>query len=203
MARRRWLGVLLLAAACGHEPASERPPPAPPSAELPAPRSLDEACARWKCRPSTTVRVQIPKSSPRGWHEITVARSPYSDGKLVRILPGEKLAITGDLRGDQLVNLRLAEGPAADGRDVLLLEFAERPIGAEPSMVFEVHNRFARTVKYHASMQLPERKGFFSTSTCAVLAGKATYEMWPHPIFSLLLREFQFLDEGKSVSCEK
>jgi hypothetical protein len=196
---RRWVLVLVLAG-CGHEVTEAAAPPAataatPPPAPLPEPANLDEACARWKCRPDTKVRLEVPEGNA----EIPVGRSPYSDGTLVRILAGERLVITGDVQGDQLVNLRVVDVPAA--RDVLLLTLEQKKIGEKPSMVLKVENRFARNVKYRAGMEVLRRKGFASTSSCAVMAGKMGFEMWPHPIVSVLMKDFRFSAPGANVPC--
>jgi hypothetical protein len=182
---RRWVLAAALLTSCGHEPP---PPPAPPP--LPEPRSLDEACARWKCRPEGRVRLQTPK----GTLVVTEGRTVYSDGKLVRILAGEQLAITGGVQGDALVNLRVVDSPG--DRDVILLKFEQSQLKAGPAMTLKVENHFARTLKYRASMEVPERKGFGKTSSCPVVGGRASYEMWPHPIISLLLKELHFIDAG-------
>jgi len=192
---RRWLLAVLLAG-CGHE--AEAPVPAtpatPPPAPLPPPRNLDEACARWKCRPETRVKLETPE----GNYETTVGRTVYSDGTVVRILAGEKMVVTGDIQGEQLVNLRVAD--AAADRDVLLLSFEQKKLKSGPSMILRVDNRFPRNVKYRAGMELPTRKGFKGTSSCAVMAGKFGLEMWPHPIVSIMMKDFRFIDD--KVPCD-
>jgi hypothetical protein len=65
-------------------------------------------------------------------------------------------------------------------------------------MVLTVTNRFPRNVKYRASMETPEQKGFYKTSSCPVRTGASVYEMWPRPIISLMLREIHFI-EGQAV----
>jgi hypothetical protein len=196
---RRWLLILFLAG-CGHEGADSPAPPAatpatPPPAPLPEPRNLDEACARWKCRPDTPVKLETPNGS----YETTVGRTPITDGTVLRILAGEKLAITGDVQGDQLVNLRLVD--AARDRDVLLVSFEQRKLNNGFSMFLHIQNRFARDVKYRAGMQVPERKGFSNTSSCPVKAGKMAIEMWPHPIVSVLMKDLRFLEAGADLKC--
>jgi hypothetical protein len=192
MARGWWLVAVLLAS-CGHQPAPHAPGPA--QASLPEPRNLDEACARWKCRPPTIVRLDMPQ----GWYEITVGRSAYVDGKVVRIVAGETLAVTGDIQGDQLVNLRLVDPPGDS--NVLLLHFEQKKLKNEPSMILQVHNRFPRPVKYRATMQMPERNGFHETRSCPVRNGKAAFELWPHAIISLLLNDVRFVDNA-AMACE-
>jgi hypothetical protein len=194
---RRWVVVMLLAG-CGHEVEAPAPstPANPPPAPLPEPRNLDEACARWKCRPATPVKLETPD----GPFETTVGRTVYSDGKVVRILPGEKLIVTGDVQGDQLVNLKVLEAGAE--RDVLLLSFEQKKLGAQTSMVLRVDNRFARDLKYRAGMELPRRSGFKGTSSCAVMAGKFGLELWPNPIVSVMMKDFRFLEAGAKVPCD-
>lgn len=178
---------------CGHEPPPMSPPP--PAAPLPPPKSLDEACARWKCRPAGRVEL----STPKGRLVVTEGRTVYSDGEVARILAGETFAITGDVQGDRLVNLRLADDKA--DKDVLLLKFEQRPLKKEPAMVLTVTNRFGRNLKYRASMETPERKGFYKTSSCPVRPGASSFEMWPHPIISLMLREIHFIEAGGQMTC--
>jgi hypothetical protein len=195
---RHWMLIVMLAG-CGHEgtdaPATATPA-APPPAPLPEPRNLDEACARWKCRPDTPVSLEMPDGNK---YQTTVGRTVYSDGKVVRILAGEKLAITGDVQGDQLVNLRLSDPPGE--RDVLLLSFEQNKLKDHPSMILQVENHFTRPLKYRASMEVPERKGFSSTSSCPVVAGKSGYELWPRPIISVMMKDFRFLEAGAKVPC--
>jgi hypothetical protein len=191
--RRVWMTMPLLLAACGHEPAPPPPAPAPPQAQ---PKSLDEACARWKCRDTTHVHLDTPD----GPFDTEIGRSPYCDGVVARILPGEHLTLTGDVQGDQLMNLRVVDAEET-APDVLAMSFKQKSIGGQPSMMFSIHSTFKRVLKYHAGMQLPGKNGFRATSTCTIGPNMSAFETWPGGIVSLLLREFHFVAPGDLGQC--
>ena len=191
--------ILVLWALVGACAEPVAPKPAPPQQQPePPPRTLEEACARWKCRPATEVRLQTKEGEPI---TRTFPAGPYTDGTLVQILPGESFAFTGDLQGDRLTHLRLVEGPAAE-RDALVVSFQQREVGGAPSMILKVESRFPRTLKYRAGMLLPQAKGIRTTSSCPVMAGKLAYETWPHPILVVYMKDITVVPEGGPMKCD-
>ena len=49
---------------------------------------------------------------------------------------------------------------------------------------------------------LPELDGFVGTSSCPVMAGKNSYEMWPHPVEIVSVGEIHVLPSDGPAACE-
>ena len=71
-------------------------------------------------------------------------------------------------------------------------------------MVFAASNPFPKPLKFDLFMLLldgPEQRPR-STSSCPVQLGLEHYELWPHPIFTLLAMNFRFVEGSAARSCD-
>ena len=72
-----------------------------------------------------------------------------------------------------------------------------------PGMFLNVHNPFARDLRYHLAVMPLGEKDLFKTSSCPVLAQKQALEHWPYPLFQLIVADMQFLKQGDDRSCRE
>ncbi|MCP4485845.1 MAG: hypothetical protein GY820_00740 [Gammaproteobacteria bacterium] len=90
-----------------------------------------------------------------------------------------------------------------DPEKTIVMEFKQTVLGGENSaMILNVKNPFGRAVRYRLQLQRPGSDKFYSTSSCPVGAELSAYEMWPYPIFQMIITDIKFIDEGKDdFSC--
>jgi|HubBroStandDraft_5_1064220.scaffolds.fasta_scaffold372121_2 hypothetical protein len=113
-----------------------------------------------------------------------------SDGA-VTIHPGETISVAfaGD---DDLSQPKLASDTNAPSTMTFTLK-AEAGLG----LMLDIQSHLGVTVKYDAVMTVGRHA--VHTSSCPVLAGKASFENWSDPITELKLSGFRKLDGARMV----
>lgn len=173
---------------------------APPGADVPEDELLT-ACGTvlQDCRGPHTVRLL---KSDGSMHEVAFEIDVpvvQNDG-FVTLYPGETVHLEAEVLGDEVV--RLTSVPEVRDPDrTITLELSQSD--GEVDMFFVAKNPFPRPLKYRMGMQVLDRDGLFATSSCPVVAEGSAYEMWPHPIFQLVLADFHLLPaDTASFMCE-
>jgi hypothetical protein len=191
----RALLLLLLAAACrtvpGTSSPSQREAGAPAPGEQP---TAAQACALTACRPPRTVTLVLD-----GEREMRqeLPPFPYVYQEVVYVVPGDDFRITGEVKGDRLVGLRVVR----EGEQVpLSLRIRFEQEVESPStqrMVLALDSGLPRALAYRVSMLQAEVPGFQPTRGCPVPAGKSAYESWPQALRTLVLEDLRFLEPGE------
>ena len=198
----RALLLLLLVAACRTAPAASASS-GPPDAGAPAPGeqpTAAEACALTACRPPRTVTLVLDGGEREMRQELPPF--PYVYQEVVYVVPGDDFRITGEVKGDRLVGLRVVR----EGEQVpLSLRIRFEQEVESPStqrMVLALDSSLPRALAYRVSMLQAETAGFQPTRSCPVPAGKSSYESWPQALRTLVLEDLRFVEPGATPDCE-
>jgi hypothetical protein len=157
-----------------------------------------ELCQKVLCRAPTTVRLLL--------EDRTIMEVPFEDvspivlpNGWVTILPGEEVHIAFDLDREVLRNPRAVKRPA-EAQPTVSFRFSQDSKTGDTSLV--VGSTVNRMIKFDLGMMLPDSERIRKTSSCPVLAGKQSYEHWPHPIFQFVAARFRVLAPGGAMKCE-
>lgn len=166
--------------------------------ELADPEKLKELCQQILCRDPRPVRLTLEDGN--AFETQLKLPLPIVQNEWISILPGESLFVEGDVEGDRLINLRAVRENKVPEKTVQLRFWQEMTSG-KPAMFLLLKQPFAKWLKYHAVMMLPNSEQMYKTSSCPI-SNVPAYEMWPHPIFQLILFDLRFVEQGKDTKCE-
>ena len=116
----------------------------------------------------------------------------------ITVVAGQTVHVEADVSGDSLVNLKAVDAIVHPGRTITATLTQEQNGG----MMLSVKNPFARQLKFDMGMMPLGTDGLYKTSSCPVIAGGGSFEMWPYPIFQLVLGNARLLDSTSSMACE-
>ncbi len=164
-----------------------------------APR-LEEACKTVlkNCRHNLTVQLRQADGTEFK-KNFDLIYPPVQGGKLVTLFAGETVRLLATIEGDHITNLAPAS-PSDDASHTIELSLKQTPDKVD--MMLVIKNPFDRMIKYSAGMQVPPGSDVIKTSVCTVMAGKEGIETWPHPVFQLILSDFELIPASGSITCD-
>ena len=109
----------------------------------------------------------------------------------VLIHPGETFYVYFQRAGDSLTLSRVSKD--ADKAAQLILKMG--PLKEIHGTMLQVENKFDKNLYYKAEMRLLSKNKRANTSVAPVIAGKLSFESWPHVIEELALSGFELRDK--------
>jgi hypothetical protein len=186
-ARLHHLSVLAVAGLATASCAAHAPAGPPPAA-------APDPCATTSCRPARSIILQ------QGTDQV-IFNSPamrYVINDVVIVEPGDDIYVTGDERDGRLVNLRRVEPPGVGAPNVIHLGYKQEQLdNGAFIMRLELQSSFPYVLVYRAVAMGPANP-MFVTSTCPVRPGITMGEMWPQPLWQLLLSNFRAGDGART-----
>lgn len=181
-------------AACAASPAkvADKSPGATPPPVAVACRKPEFDCT------SQPIKIDLQRKDGSHFKTEVPAPVPIVQYGNISVFPGQTLYIEAELKGDKIASLHLVAQPVHPER-TFTIDFDQAYDDDEkPFMALVIKNPFARPVKYHAHMMLLDGPdgALYQTSTCPVVGGGSAFEMWPTPIFQLVLTDIHFLSKG-------
>lgn len=114
------------------------------------------------------------------------------DSKIFSVTPNEKTRyLQFDESPNGPINIRQVDSVAVSDKTITLV-FRE---DAKAGMILKIYNPAKRPLKFDLGMQLPDGRTV-KTSSCPVRPGLYSYESWPHPIVTLYMKDFRWVDES-------
>jgi hypothetical protein len=68
-------------------------------------------------------------------------------------------------------------------------------------MMLSLHNPFNRPLKFNMGIMPMGSDDLYKTSSCPIIAGGGSYEMWPYPIFQVVLGDGRLMNPDDSTAC--
>ncbi|MGH8104749.1 MAG: hypothetical protein ACREO2_00360, partial [Arenimonas sp.] len=96
-----------------------------------------------------------------------------------------------EVSGDTLINFKVVK-EVVDPKKTIVVSFTQEDDGG---MMLSVSNPFERTLKFNMAIMPIDKEALYKTSSCPILAGGRVFEMWPEPIFQILLTNPKLLDD--------
>ncbi len=119
---------------------------------------------------------------------------PVVQEGVVTVLSGEIIFVEARAAPTRLVGVRQVPRPLHPERTLMLALWQQESGEGGFEMVFEVRNPFEQPLKYLLAMQLPDGDELVATPGCRVPARSRGVQVWPHPIFQLVVSGFFLLD---------
>lgn len=125
---------------------------------------------------------------------------PIVSNGVLTLLPGDHLLVEATPTATGLTDLKVVE-TMRDPSRTLVISFTQGD--DDTGMMLSITNPFDKTLKYGADMMLLDGdERFHHTSICPVMAGLSSFEMWPQPIFQLVLGHWRFATGKDAGTCD-
>lgn len=165
-----------------------------------SPVSIDEVCVLLACRPAT--HVHLEGGAGQAPLDAEFQKTPYVFHGVVSVLPGESLFLEGEVRDDDIANLRYVKD-VADPRHTLTVGFRQVVDQDRPRMLLSIANPFDRPVLYRAVVMLPGARVPVDRDTCPVQPRTQRSESWPEPVVQVFLIDLRFATESEARACDQ
>lgn len=133
-----------------------------------------------------TLKLHVDKER---FYEEEFGKIPYVHSGDVYLFKGDEFGLTLDIREGQIRSVKYQK--ELQKADVTLKFTQEVKPGKPAMMMLRIHNNTGHTIELDALMTVPDREGLARTSMIPVRAGLSSFEMWPHPIVQLVLRNLR------------
>ena len=207
---RTFLSAALVAlVACAESPTNAATPAATPT-ETPAktgiveraaePHELQTFCETAACRHDLRVRLRRDKGEP--YDQTFELLPPAVQDSMVTIHPGEKISAVPLFEGDRFTGWRAVRPDEAAGTQILTIDLSQSK--DDTSMKARVSTNTGPALKLRMGLiRLDGNDRPESTSSCPLLAGGfSSFEMWPYPIFVLIVAAAKRLADTDTMTCE-
>jgi hypothetical protein len=115
------------------------------------------------------------------------------------IVAGQTVNLEADVTGDTVSNFRVVDAVTHPAK-TLTVHLEQSPKG---DMVLSLDNPFGRPLKFDMAIMPLDNPKLLPTSSCPVKAGLKSFEMWPDPLFQVVLTKPRFVDTTeKAMSCD-
>jgi hypothetical protein len=161
-------------------------------ADCPSYASLEEACMTVRCRPPRTVRVREKDGVVT---ESSLPGHPIVQCGFFNVYAGETVYVEADETPSGPVRLRAVDGPGPGTMSFTLSQ------GRDDQMVLRASSRLSRPLKFQLHWMDMEGQ-VRNTSSCPIWPGKTNHELWPHPIFQLIVEDLRFPEDDQQLVCD-
>ena len=172
----------------------------PASADVPAgPADLPAFCTSHPCRRDVTIRLHKTDGSVFEEHK-DFMQPPVQD-TVVTVLPGETVRFVPVWKDGAFDHWREPDGSDAPGAQVfsVKLEEADEHKG---TMMGVITNSGAHAAKLRLEMMRLDDDASHYTSSCPIMPGKTSFELWPEPVFTLVVTSAEILGPDAKMVCD-
>lgn len=153
-----------------------------------------EMCERVVCQ--YNVRVNLKRKDGSTYNKIFDA-IPVIQDQIVVVLAGQTVFFEADVKDGLLTNLKLVDD-VVNSQKTVTAKFKQMENGG---MMLSLRNPFDKQLKFRMGIMPLDSESLYKTSSCPVISGGGSYEMWPYPIFQVLLADPRLLEDGEDMAC--
>jgi hypothetical protein len=182
---------VLPAIAVAAEPAAA----ARPGNEIHSDEALALMCEKTICQHDLHVQLRAADGSR---YDKTFAVFPgVVQGDLLVVVAGQTLLVEAELGEEGLTGMRVVEA-VTKPESTLEISFEQTDDGG---MLLNVQNPFDRNIKWRVGIMPLDGNGdrLMATSSCPMMANAGIFEMWPEPIFQVVLANSRYVDDDATV----
>ncbi len=152
-------------------------------------------CAETKCQ--RNLRVILKQKDGKIYDKTFAVFPPTVQDFGIAVVAGQNIYVEAEIEGDRLTNYRVVE-QIVNPKTTITAKFEQMEDGG---MMLTLHNPFNKTLKFNMGIMPLDAEDLYKTSSCPVIAGGNSFEMWPYPIFQLVLSNGRLMEPSNSVAC--
>jgi hypothetical protein len=161
---------------------------------------LQTFCETAACRHDLRVRLRRDKGEP--YDETFELLPPAVQDSMVTIHPGEKISAVPLFEGDRFTGWRATRPDETADTQILTIDLSQSKDNT--SMMAHVSTNTGPALKLRMGLvRLDGNDRPEPTSSCPLQAGGfSSFEMWPYPIFVLIVADAKRLADSDTMTCE-
>lgn len=163
-----------------------------------APRTLEELCETVTCRKDVTVSLQEEDGSP--FSKTYPLMPPAVQSGLISVLAGETVLIEATVTAERPTEFVQVASITHPER-TLSFNLKQHIKDGKAFMMLTSKNPFSREMRFHVGMMILSHDSIVKTSSCPVAAGTESFEIWPDPLFQIVIEDIHFLKDGDNRDC--
>jgi hypothetical protein len=152
----------------------------------------EQMCQETKCQ--RDIRIVLKKKDGSTYDQTVPVFQPIVQNFGFAVVPGQTVNIEADIADGRLTNLHAVE-TITDPSKTLTATFKQTDDG---SMQLYVTNPFNQTLKFDMGIMPLEADSLYKTSSCPIRKG--SFELWPYPIFQVVLGNGRVIDDTDPIS---
>lgn len=184
------LAALLLACTWPAQAGEHTPPSPPAQADIER-----EMCQHTICQ--RALRVVLKQKDGKTYDRTFAIFPGIVQDMGITVVGGQTVNVEAEVEGDRLVRLQAVDVVAHPTKTIT----AKLEQDASGGMLLTLSNPFARPLKFDIGMMPLDADSLYRTSSCPVIPGGHSFEMWPYPIFQLLLADARLLEKDAPMAC--
>lgn len=151
-------------------------------------------CAQAQC--IHDVRVELKQEDGSVFSEVYEAMPAVQESG-VSVYAGNAVYFEADVVDGRLVNMRLVKEVVNPERTVT----SRLEQGEDGHMMLITNNPFDKPLRIRMGIMPLSHDGLVRTSSCPVIAGGSSFELWPYPIFQAFLADMRLIGEDEPAGC--
>ena len=153
----------------------------------------EQMCAETACQ--RNLRVTLRQKDGELFDKTFDVFSPIVQEIGITVVAGQTVYVEADIEKNRLVNLRAVDTIVAPEK-TLTAKFEQSTDGG---MMLRVTSPFEETIKFDMGIMPLDKDDLYKTSSCPI--NKGIFEMWPEPIFLVVLGNGRVID-SKDMVCQ-
>jgi len=162
--------------------------------------TLDEFCKVNPCRKDLTIKLKRIDGSD--FQNIFKLLPPAVQPAFISIYAGETLYIEANEGKDAPTDFIQVKEMKNPEKTIVFILKQKNKMGDAKSMLLTVINPFSKDIRYSMGMMPLDKERLIKTSSCPVLARKSTFEIWPFPIFQIVVGNIHFKKKNDDGVCK-
>ncbi|NVJ51345.1 MAG: hypothetical protein HWE13_01945 [Gammaproteobacteria bacterium] len=155
---------------------------------------VTKMCQEHDCQ--YNVRVVLKTAQDELYDQTFSAMAVVQDNGAM-VVAGQTLYFEADVDGDRLTNFKRVESVTAPEKTIIA-KLRQMKDGA---MMLTLTNPFGRALRINMGIMPLNKETLYATSSCPVIAGGRSFELWPYPIFQVWLGDMTLLNNDADMSC--
>lgn len=153
----------------------------------------ERMCAQAKCQ--RNVHVVMKQKDGATFDKTFPVFSPIVQEMGITVVAGQTVYVEADIDKGRLTNMKAVDA-VVDASKTIVATFTQSDDGG---MMLRVTSPFEQTIKFDMGIMPLDGNDLYRTSSCPITDG--VFEMWPEPIFLVVLANGRVVDSTANV-CE-
>lgn len=162
--------------------------------------SLEEFCKSNPCR--NNLNINLKQKDGSIYARTLKLLPPAIQSSFISIYAGETIYIEAKEGKEAPIDLVQVKKNQNPERTIVFKLEQQKEVSDGKSMLLTVKNPFSKAIRYNMGIMPLDQEKLLKTSSCPVKAKLSMFEIWPFPIFQVVVANMHFQKEEDDSSCK-